>query len=71
MEINKGEEKATARAVIICTGSKYKTLGIPRETELYGKGVSYCATCDGPLYKDRAVAVVGAGNSGVNAAADA
>ncbi len=68
LEINKGEEKVGARAVILCPGSKYKTLGIAGEKELYGKGVSYCATCDGPFYKDKVVAVIGAGNSGANAA---
>ncbi len=68
LEINRGEERVQAKTVILCTGSRYKTLGIPGEKELYGRGVSYCATCDGPGFKDRAVAVIGAGNSGVNAA---
>lgn len=67
LDINKGEEKALAKAVILCSGSKYKTLNVPGEREFYGKGVSYCATCDGPAYKGKTVAVVGAGNSGANA----
>lgn len=68
LDINNGEEQVMARSVVLCTGSEYKTLGIPGEKELYGNGISYCATCDGPAYKGRKVAVVGAGNSGVNAA---
>ncbi|MBN2067746.1 MAG: FAD-dependent oxidoreductase [Candidatus Diapherotrites archaeon] len=68
LDINNGEERVQAKTVILCTGSKYKTLGIPGEKEFYGKGLSYCATCDGPAFKGRIVAVVGAGNSGVNAA---
>ncbi|MBE7008873.1 MAG: FAD-dependent oxidoreductase [Ruminococcaceae bacterium] len=51
------------RAVIVATGAKPRMLGIARETELTGSGVSYCAVCDGAFYKDRAVAVVGGGNS--------
>lgn len=68
LDINNGEEKVGARAVILCTGSKYRMLNVHGEKELYGKGVSYCATCDGPGFKGKAVAVVGAGNSGANAA---
>lgn len=55
-----------ARAVIIATGSKRKKLGVPGEERLIGKGVSYCAACDGPLFKDRAVAVIGGGNSALS-----
>ena len=68
LDIEDVEEKLLAKSIIICTGSKYKELGVPGEKELYGKGVSYCATCDGPGFKDKIVAVVGAGNSGANAA---
>jgi len=68
LEINNGEEKAQAKAVILCTGSEYKMLNVPGEKEFYGKGVSYCATCDGPFFKGKTVAVIGSGNSGVNAA---
>jgi len=66
LDINNGEEKAMARAVVLCTGSKYKTLNVPGEKTLYGKGLSYCATCDGPAFKGKTVAVVGGGNAGAN-----
>lgn len=52
-----------ARAVLIATGSTYKRLGVPGEDELIGAGVHFCATCDGPFYKGRHVAVIGGGNS--------
>jgi len=68
LEINSGEEKVSAKAVIICTGSRHVPLGIPGEKKFFGKGVFYCATCDGPLFKDKSVAVIGGGNCGVNAA---
>ena len=54
-----------ARAVLIATGSDYNKLGIPGEAEHYGRGVHYCATCDGAFYKDKNLVVVGGGNSGV------
>lgn len=57
------DEPVLARAVIIANGSRERRMGIPREEELTGKGVSYCATCDGALYKDKAVAVYGGGNT--------
>jgi NADH-dependent peroxiredoxin subunit F len=59
-----------ARTVIIATGKRSKKLGVPGETELAGKGVAYCAICDAPLYKGKAVAIAGGGNSGVEAAID-
>ena len=52
-----------ARAVLIATGSKYRRLGVPGEDELIGAGIHFCATCDGPFYKEQPVAVVGGGNS--------
>ncbi len=56
------------RSVLLATGSEPKKLGIPGEAEFYNKGVSYCATCDGPLYKDEEVVVIGCGNSGLQEA---
>lgn len=60
--------EVTARAVLIATGSDYKKLGIPGEAEYYGRGVHYCATCDGAFYRERSLVVVGGGNSGVQEA---
>lgn len=57
-----------ARAVIIATGAFKRKLNIPGEKELAGKGVVYCSTCDGPLFKDMTIAVIGGGNSGLEAA---
>lgn len=58
------------KTLIIASGKRPKTLDIPGEKELTGRGVSYCATCDAPLYKNKEVAVVGGGNSAVWAALD-
>jgi len=63
-------ERMEARAVIIATGAKWRELGIPGEKEHIGQGVAFCAHCDGPFYKGKKVAVVGGGNSGVEAAID-
>jgi len=52
-----------AKAVLIATGSDYKKIGVPGEAESYGRGVHYCATCDGAFYRDRTLAVIGGGNS--------
>jgi thioredoxin reductase (NADPH) len=52
-------------AVIIAIGTNWKKLNVPGEDELRGRGISYCATCDGPLFKKRKVAVIGCGNSGI------
>ncbi|MFZ1249916.1 MAG: FAD-dependent oxidoreductase [Candidatus Microsaccharimonas sp.] len=52
-----------AKAVLIATGSDYKKIGVPGEAESYGRGVHYCATCDGAFYRDRKLAVIGGGNS--------
>ncbi len=57
-----------SRSVIVATGALPKRLDIPGERELTGKGVSYCATCDGPLYRDKDVVVVGGGNSALEEA---
>ncbi|MBE7004405.1 MAG: FAD-dependent oxidoreductase [Ruminococcaceae bacterium] len=58
-----GGAEYRARSLILATGAKPRKLGVPRETELTGSGVSYCAVCDGAFYKGRAVAVVGGGSS--------
>jgi thioredoxin reductase (NADPH) len=58
-----------SHAVLIATGSTYKRLGVPGEKDYIGAGVHFCATCDGPFYKGREVAVIGGGNSAVEEAA--
>ncbi|MFH0712044.1 MAG: FAD-dependent oxidoreductase [archaeon] len=65
VETNRG--KYEARAVIVATGKKPRKLGVPGEEKFLGKGLNYCATCDAPLYKGKVVAVVGGGNSGMEA----
>lgn len=57
-----------AKTVLIATGSDYKKLGILGEKEFYGRGVHYCATCDGPVYRDKKLVVVGGGNSAIQEA---
>ncbi|MDO8491960.1 MAG: thioredoxin-disulfide reductase [Dehalococcoidia bacterium] len=57
-----------AKAVIIAGGSEFAKLGVPGEAEYTGKGVSYCATCDGAFFRDQAVAVIGGGNAAVTEA---
>jgi len=57
--------KHTASAIIIASGCEYRKLGVPGEEEFAGRGVSYCATCDGPFFKERKVLVVGGGNTAV------
>lgn len=59
-----------AKATIVATGAKWRELGIPGEKEYLGKGVAFCPHCDGPFYKGKKVAVIGGGNSGVEAAID-
>ena len=53
----------SARALLVATGSRYKRLNVPGESEYLGAGVHFCATCDGPFYKGKHVAVIGGGNS--------
>jgi len=53
----------SARALLLATGSRYKSLGVPGEDDFIGAGIHFCATCDGPFYKRQPVAVVGGGNS--------
>lgn len=54
-----------AKTLIIASGVRYKSIGIPGEKELRGRGVSYCATCDGPFFKDQPVVVIGGGDAAV------
>lgn len=54
-----------AKTVILATGAKYRRLGLPKEENFIGNGISFCVTCDGPFYKDKTVAVIGGGNSAV------
>ena len=63
LEVTTSRRRFTARAVLLATGASYKHLEIPGETRLAGKGVSYCSTCDGPLFRGRKVLMVGGGNS--------
>ena len=62
--------KIHARTVVVATGARWKELGIPGETEFKNKGVAYCPHCDGPTFKGKRVAVIGGGNSGIEAAID-
>lgn len=58
----------TARYIVLATGNTYKKLGVPGEQEFLGRGVSYCATCDGMFFKDREIVVVGGGNTALTEA---
>ncbi|MGY0618553.1 alkyl hydroperoxide reductase subunit F [Lysobacter sp. A378] len=59
-----------SRSVVLSTGARWRQMGVPGEEEYRNKGVAYCPHCDGPLYKGKDVAVIGGGNSGVEAAID-
>ncbi|MEL6738808.1 MAG: FAD-dependent oxidoreductase, partial [Pseudomonadota bacterium] len=59
-----------ARSLILSTGARWRQLGVPGEEEYRNKGVAYCPHCDGPLFKGKRIAVIGGGNSGVEAAID-
>lgn len=63
-----GKKSFAGRAVILAAGARHRTLGLPREEELTGRGVSYCALCDGAFHQNEDVAVVGGGNSAAQAA---
>jgi len=58
------------KSVVVATGAKHRQLGVPGEQEFNGKGVAYCSTCDAPMFKNKTVAVVGSGNSGLEAVLD-
>ncbi|MDH3445976.1 MAG: NAD(P)/FAD-dependent oxidoreductase, partial [Deltaproteobacteria bacterium] len=62
------EERHVAKAVVVATGSTLKSLKVPGEEKLFGRGVSHCASCDGPLYRGNAVGVVGGGDSALQEA---
>lgn len=64
--VSTAEGKYRAKAVIVAGGSEYSKLGVPGEEELRGRGVSYCAMCDGAFFRDEVVAVVGGGNVALN-----
>ncbi len=66
--VTTGEGDLLARAVIVATGSSLKKLDVPGEERLTGNGVSHCASCDAPLFRDRIVAAVGGGNSAMQEA---
>ena len=59
-----------SRSIILATGARWRNVGVPGEEEYKTKGVAYCPSCDGPLFKGKDVAVIGGGNSGVEAAID-
>lgn len=66
-----GEEAALqAREIVLATGAQWRLMGVPGESEYRNKGVSFCPHCDGPLFKGQDIAVIGGGNSGIEAAID-
>ncbi|MFH1123049.1 MAG: thioredoxin-disulfide reductase [Pseudomonadota bacterium] len=66
--VHTGSGQMEARAIILACGATWKKLGIEGEEKLIGKGVSFCATCDGPFYRDQEVAVIGGGDTAVEEA---
>jgi len=66
--ISTNEGDFVADSVVIASGSKFRKLGVPGEDELAGRGVSYCAVCDGPLFKGKTVAVIGGGDAAITEA---
>lgn len=67
-EVTTGNGRFQAPTVILCTGSNYRRLDVPGARELVGYGLSYCATCDGPFFRNKKVVVVGGGNTAVDEA---
>ncbi len=65
-----GGKSFETKTLLVASGSRHRRLGVPGEDKLDGKGVAWCATCDAPLFSGKAVAVVGAGNSGLEAVRD-
>ncbi|MGB5619212.1 MAG: FAD-dependent oxidoreductase, partial [Desulfobacterales bacterium] len=66
--VQTSRRKFETRAVLLATGAKHRHLGVPGEERLAGRGVSYCSTCDGPLFREKKVIMVGGGNSAVTEA---
>ncbi|MGB9759281.1 MAG: NAD(P)/FAD-dependent oxidoreductase [Thermoproteota archaeon] len=66
--LTESEREFKTKVLVIATGAEYLKLGVPGEKELFGRGVSHCATCDGPLYKGKRITVVGGGNTAVTSA---
>jgi alkyl hydroperoxide reductase subunit F len=69
-EVRTGKGSCRGRSLILATGKRPRMLNVPGEKKLLGKGVAYCAICDAPLYRGKATAVAGGGNSGLEAALD-
>lgn len=68
IEVDTSRRKFKAKSILLATGATHKNLGVPGERQFSGRGVSYCATCDGPLFKGKKVFMVGGGNSAVTEA---
>lgn len=68
LQVTTSRRRFHAKALLLATGASYRHLGVPGETRLAGRGVSYCSTCDGPLFKGRKVLMIGGGNSAVTEA---
>jgi thioredoxin reductase (NADPH) len=66
--LTESEKEFKTKVLVIATGAEYLKLNVPGEKELFGRGVSHCATCDGPLYKGKRITVVGGGNTAVTSA---
>jgi len=69
-EVVVGDDLYQTKTIIVCSGGRHRKLDVPGEDKFEGRGVAFCATCDAPFFKDKDVAVVGGGNSGLEAVAD-
>jgi thioredoxin-disulfide reductase len=67
-KLKTGSNVYESKTIILASGKKPRELGVPGEEEFKGKGVSYCATCDGPFFKEKTIAIIGGGNSALDAA---